>query len=97
VLNEPRGAFPLEGSNWFERPVEPTREAWVSDLRLLDEMHRSMRMAVAALPADQLHVVPVGCKVSNFVLIAGVASHDVYHAGQIQLLKRLGGNPSGQV
>ncbi|GMU23074.1 MAG: hypothetical protein AMXMBFR13_31570 [Phycisphaerae bacterium] len=92
LLNEPRGEFPLEGSNWFERPVEPTREAWGSDLRLLEEMHRTLRTVVAALPADQLHVVPDGCKVSNFVLIAGVASHDVYHAGQIQLLKRLAGD-----
>jgi uncharacterized damage-inducible protein DinB len=27
--------------------------------------------------------------VSNLALICGVANHDVYHAGQIQLLKRL--------
>jgi hypothetical protein len=30
-----------------------------------------------------------GSKVSNFDMIAGVAAHDGYHAGQIQLLKRL--------
>lgn len=29
--------------------------------------------------------------VSNFDLIAGIAAHDVYHAGQVQLLKRLSG------
>jgi hypothetical protein len=28
--------------------------------------------------------------VSNFAIIAGIAAHDLYHAGQIQLLKRLG-------
>jgi hypothetical protein len=27
--------------------------------------------------------------VSNFALLSGVAAHDLYHAGQIQLLKRL--------
>jgi hypothetical protein len=27
--------------------------------------------------------------VSNFKLLSGVAAHDLYHAGQIQLLKRL--------
>ena len=32
---------------------------------------------------------PKGSKVSNFALLSGVAAHDLYHAGQIQLLKRL--------
>jgi hypothetical protein len=27
--------------------------------------------------------------VSNFAIIAGIAAHDLYHAGQIQLLKKL--------
>jgi hypothetical protein len=27
--------------------------------------------------------------VSHFALLSGVAAHDLYHAGQIQLLKRL--------
>ncbi len=89
LLSEPRGAFPLGGSNWFPRPVEATRDAWRADVRLLDEMHRTMRAAIASLPDSQLEVVPPGCRVSNFVLIAGIASHDLYHTGQIQLLKRL--------
>jgi hypothetical protein len=32
-----------------------------------------------------------GSTVTNFELVAGVAAHDLYHAGQIQLLKRLHG------
>jgi hypothetical protein len=38
---------------------------------------------------DQLHNRLPGAKVTYFFLISGVASHDIYHAGQIQLLKRL--------
>ena len=30
-----------------------------------------------------------GSKVTRLRLITGVAAHDVYHAGQIQLLKKL--------
>ena len=30
-----------------------------------------------------------GAKTSNLELIAGIAAHDLYHAGQIQLIKRL--------
>src|SRR5262245_49658406 len=36
LLGEKRGSFALEGSNWFERPVELTAEAWRKDIGLLD-------------------------------------------------------------
>jgi hypothetical protein len=32
---------------------------------------------------------PKGSKVSNLALVTGIAAHDLYHAGQIQLLKKL--------
>jgi hypothetical protein len=84
-----RGTFPLEGSNFFERPVEATAAAWRADLRLLDAMHRDLRAAVAATAPRALDSRLPGSDVTRLRLIAGVAAHDVYHAGQIQLLKRL--------
>jgi hypothetical protein len=84
-----RGSFPVKGSNWFKRPIERSDVAWRADLALLDEMHRVLRDAVGQLPASALSRTPKGSKVSNFVLLSGVAAHDLYHAGQIQLLKRL--------
>jgi hypothetical protein len=44
---------------------------------------------VETLPTKQLSLTPPGSTVSNFALLSGVAAHDLYHAGQIQLLKRL--------
>ena len=92
-----RGSFPLKGSNWFPRPVESGSSiekgwkapAWQADRDLLDDMHDSLRAAVVAVSAKELARTPPGTKVSNFVLLSGVAAHDLYHAGQIQLLKRL--------
>jgi hypothetical protein len=84
-----RGSFPLKGSNWFRRPVDPSEASWRADLALLDEMHRALRETVRRFPARSLGKTPGGSKVSNFALISGVAAHDLYHAGQIQLLKRL--------
>ena len=87
-----RGSFPLKGSNWFARPAVPAAsmdKAWKSDLDLLDEMHDILRAVVARLSAKDLPRTPPGKKVSNFALISGVAAHDLYHAGQIQVLKRL--------
>ena len=84
-----RGTFPLTGSNWFERPVEATDAGWRRDVALLDDMHRQLREAVAALTDRDLPVTPRGSTVSNADLLSGIAAHDLYHAGQIQLLKRL--------
>ena len=83
-----RGSFPLEGSNFFERPVEASAAAWCADLRLLDAMHRELRAAVAATAPRALESRLLGSTVTRLRLIAGVAAHDIYHAGQIQLLKK---------
>jgi len=85
----PRGSFSLKGSNWFERRDQRDDRAWRADVALLDRTHREFRAAVAALPPTALRQTPRGSKVSNFALLSGVAAHDLYHAGQIQLLKRL--------
>jgi uncharacterized damage-inducible protein DinB len=84
-----RGSFPLKGSNWFRRPEEASERAWRSDMARLDQMHRVLRDEVARLSARELSRTPPGTKVSNFALLSGIAAHDLYHAGQIQLLKRL--------
>jgi hypothetical protein len=89
LTGQPRGSFPFKGSNWFHRPEEMTERAWRSDKALLDGMHASLREAVAQLSPRDLHSTPRGSKVSNVSLLSGVAAHDLYHAGQIQLLKRL--------
>jgi hypothetical protein len=84
-----RGTFPLRGSNWFRRPLVMRPEALREDLRMLELMHLQLRGAVAELPAPALGRRPRGSKHTAGVLIAGAASHDIYHAGQIQLIKRL--------
>ena len=89
LTGEKRGAFPEKGSNWFERPVSPTEKAWRADLALLDAQHRRLREAVAGLSDAALHRKVRGSKHATDTLVYGVASHDVYHTGQIQMLKRL--------
>jgi hypothetical protein len=99
LLFEAKGSFPLKGSNWFPRPTKgkAAPEEWKQDVKLLVEVHRSMRESVSQLSDADLVHKPQGSKVSNLTIITGIASHDLYHAGQIQLLKRLLGksDPSG--
>jgi uncharacterized damage-inducible protein DinB len=89
LTGEKRGSFPEKGSNWFERPGPVTERAWRADLALLDAEHRRLRAAVAATKAAALRRQPRGSRRTADALIYGVASHDVYHTGQIQLIKRL--------
>ena len=89
ILGEEKGSFPLKGSNWFARPEIASARAWEQDLELLETCHRTMYEAIAGLRATDLLVIPKGSTVSNANIIRGIASHDIYHAGQIQLLKRL--------
>lgn len=91
LLSEPKGGFPLKGSNFFERPAPGalTEKAWKADVALLIEMHQSLREAIARVGRKELGVTPRGTEFSRLNLITGIASHDLYHAGQIQLLKRL--------
>jgi hypothetical protein len=87
ILREKRGSFVLPGSNFFERPVGPeslSESAWKQDIAILDDQHRKLRTAVAELAAKQF--TPAACH-----LIRGAAAHDLYHAGQIRLLRRLCG------
>ena len=90
ILREKRGSFALAGSNFFERPEggsaladrAPAEREWKRDIAILDAEHRKLRDTVAQLPARAL--TP-----AMRHLIRGAAAHDLYHAGQIRLLRRM--------
>jgi uncharacterized damage-inducible protein DinB len=85
---EPRASFPLRGSNWFPR-LRVDEKAWRDDIGLLDDAHRRLRLVIAELSVRQLEQTPRGSSVTNRAILSGIIAHDLYHAGQIQLLKRL--------
>ena len=89
LLGEKRGSFSLQGSNWFRRPMDRSEKAWRADVSLLDREHQRLREAVSSIQPEKLDRPAFGSKTLARRLIAGAAFHDVYHAGQIQLLKKL--------
>jgi len=79
-----RGSFALKGHNFFARPEKgrATEAAWRADKQLLEREHRALRAAmVKALRTRR--------SAPYLRQLYGVAFHDVYHAGQIRLLRRL--------
>jgi uncharacterized damage-inducible protein DinB len=89
LTGEKRGSFALKGSNWFTLSSPLTESRWKQYTALLDAEHRALRDVVASFPRERLQLFPQVGKVSYLNQILGIAMHDVYHAGQIQLLKRL--------
>jgi len=79
-----RGSFALKGSNFFARPEKRnvSEAAWNADKALLEREHRQMKAAIEKVLQE-----PRGRKILR--MLYGVAFHDIYHAGQIRLLRRL--------
>jgi hypothetical protein len=79
-----RGSFTLRGSNFFTRPEKgkATEAAWRADLALLEKEHGALETAIRG-------VLKTPRAKKLFPALYGVAFHDIYHAGQIRLLRRL--------
>jgi hypothetical protein len=89
LLRDPDIAFPRDGANWPALPDRPDAAAWKRDRALLDEQHTLLRNAIAGLSPASLGRRGWHSKWPVKAEIYGIASHDLYHAGQIQILKRL--------
>ena len=70
------GRFVLDGEEWFAL-TDGSRLSWPAIRETVDTEQRQLADAVAAAAADKID------------LILGITCHAVYHAGQVQLLKRL--------
>lgn len=89
ITGEKRGSFPRLGSDWFAASTPLIESRWRADLGLLADCHRRLREAILQLNDEDLARPALGGTETVGRLVRGVAAHDLYHAGQIQLLKRL--------
>jgi uncharacterized damage-inducible protein DinB len=84
---------PEEG-DWPDVPA-PTVEAWQSAVTRLEQAHADLVEVVRQLPESKL-LAPTkdprnretGSGVSHYVLLHGIVQHDVYHSGQIALVRK---------
>jgi len=84
---------PAEG-DWPE-VGDPSEVRWRLAVGALEDAHRDLVATIRALPESKLFEPtndqrnrPLGTGVSYYVLLHGIVQHDVYHAGQIALLKK---------
>lgn len=97
LTGEKRGGFARKGTNWFSAPASATEKEWKLALAILENEHRQLADAAERVSPAALSKKPRGSSRTTGNLLYGVASHDVYHTGQIQLLKRLWRDRQGAV
>jgi uncharacterized damage-inducible protein DinB len=62
--------------------------AWTNTLAELRRNHEALRAAIRELDESRLDEIVPGTTYSVYFLLHGVIQHDLYHAGQIALLKK---------
>jgi len=77
---------PAEGD--WPAAAETTDEAWAAALEALGANHLKLRKAIASLNEADLDKPLAPGKPSAYVTLHGVIQHDLYHGGQIALLKK---------
>ena len=81
---------PIEVSDEEDWPaVNDTSEAaWARTLEELRSNHHALRAAIREMDEARLEEIVPGTTYSVYFLLQGVIQHDLYHAGQIALLKK---------
>jgi DinB family protein len=80
------GPFALEGDDWFELR-DGSRMTWAAILDLVAREQKQLETVVSEISDGRTR--PSLQDAERLDLVLGIACHAIYHAGQIQLIKRL--------
>jgi uncharacterized damage-inducible protein DinB len=85
----------LDGKKWqptglanFPPATKPTEAAWRKAVSATKRTHETLVKTVAALPDSRLADRVPGKCYDFYHLLHGIAQHELYHAGQIAILKK---------
>jgi uncharacterized damage-inducible protein DinB len=73
----------------FPPVADPSEAAWLAALQRLDETNRELREAIKQIDDTKLQEPTPGKEHPLYIELYGALQHDLYHAGQIALLKKL--------
>jgi uncharacterized damage-inducible protein DinB len=85
-----RGEVPSEESDWPEAGAEACEESWPQALAGLEASQKALRETVAALPDAALGQNVPEKDLTYAAELVGILNHDLYHTGQIVLLRKAG-------
>jgi uncharacterized damage-inducible protein DinB len=78
----------LSASQNFPRVERPTELAWRKTVADLKRTHQTLVKTVASLPDSRLSDRVPGKRYDFHFMLHGVAQHELYHAGQVAILKK---------
>jgi uncharacterized damage-inducible protein DinB len=78
----------LKGNQNFPPVPEPTEFAWSQAVAHAKRIHEELVETVAGLSDSRLKEIVPGKRYDFYHMLHGVAQHELYHAGQIALLKK---------
>jgi len=81
----------LLGDTTFELSDEdnfPVVTTWVDALQKFETSHAELLKAIETITSDQLSEQVASRKYDFYVLLHGIIHHDIYHLGQILLIKK---------
>ena len=78
----------LKSKQNFPPVPSPTQEAWRTAVASAKQTHDTLVKTVAALPDKRLRDQVPGKRYDFCHMLHGIAQHELYHAGQIAILKK---------
>ena len=76
------------GTDNFPLASKPTEAAWGKAVAEAKRVHDKLVRTVAGLPDSRLRDRVPGKRYDFFHMLHGIAQHELYHAGQIAILKK---------
>ncbi len=88
VLGRIRGEnVQLSDEEAWPAVTDTSAKAWRKDLDTLNELNQQLANAVRDFPTERL-AQELGSKYPAYIQFCGAPQHDLYHAGQIVMLKK---------
>lgn len=90
LMEGEQGSFPRSPSNWPKVSDNAGEKEWKEDKKLLNNEHKLLVEAAKNFDAKKMDEIIPGSKKYTFAdILMGIVTHDIYHTGQIILMKRL--------
>jgi uncharacterized damage-inducible protein DinB len=87
-LEGDRAQINISSPEDWPRSDDTSEAAWEQAKAALDRGHEALREAIARVPESRLDEPILEGMSSVYVTLHGVIQHDLYHAGQIAMLKK---------
>ncbi len=87
-LDGDRAQIEISSPTDWPPPDDTSEAAWQQSKAALDRVHAALREAIARVPESRLDEPILEGMSTVYVTLHGVIQHDIYHAGQIAMLKK---------